>query len=454
VRDQIRQNRSGLFFSSAAAAAANPATASASPNSSSSGSSNPGLEYLESKIAAPEVWKCVTERVIHDGLEHLAMGLLPLSYSDEMESELRAALKQLIAKSKSLTVASSIVALRNASRFRFSEPSMQLSWSAPGYGSGSSTLFPGSAAAGSGGGAADSPVGVTIGNNAKPAASHSSSSGGATSSGTSSAAARSSGVDSKSTVAASLRSSAPPPPLAGSAAGSSSASEQMIATPYSTRRLGSSVRDSSSTAGSQRGSLTSPASSAAGRPGSPPPAALRPATGGFSDFTIISANSAAALSPLERQALLPLIRACCCLSCKLATYTEKAHDTASFLPESVKVRVSRQQQQQQVADGGSSAAAAFTSSSANPERKPGALDDDSCDNTWFSVDDLTYKVDDYSWATLKVVGGRAVAVMVIASQAGTAASEQLSIEDLISHSNAVSLLTFDEVFSTTLDQST
>ena len=71
---------------------------------------------------------------------------------------------------------------------------------------------------------------------------------------------------------------------------------------------------------------------------------------------------------------------------------------------------------------------------------------------WFSKDDLTYKVDDYSWATIKVVGGRAVGIMVLCSEPN-AQTDSMSIEELIHQSNAVSLLTFDEVWNTTYDQS-
>ena len=72
---------------------------------------------------------------------------------------------------------------------------------------------------------------------------------------------------------------------------------------------------------------------------------------------------------------------------------------------------------------------------------------------WFGKDDLTYKVDDYSWATIKVIGGRAVGLMVLCSEANSGQSDPMSIEELIHQSNAVSLLTFDEVWSSTHDWS-
>lgn len=450
IRDQTKHrsnnsstSSSAYYFSAATGiASSSQGGAEAGGGEASSVQKDAGTLYLESRVAAPEVWKCVSERVVHDGLEHLALGLLPINYTDSMERELRSALQQLVAKSCSLTVASSIVALRNASRFRFSEPSLQILWSAPGYGSGSSTLFPSSSGSSS-----------------------SSSNGGGGSGGVGNGSSAGAG---KSDHSAGHHSNAG---ASSGAAGGSISQEQLLATPYSVRRLGSSsTRDSNSaSAAATVASTTSPSTNVER---SPRAGAKFPAGGGGGSSSSASSSSASALalgsgagaavlSQNERAALLPLIRACCHLTCRMATFTEKAHDTASFLPELLK---------QPNMAASSSFAAGATSSSSPPatsvetksapatasvapalERRCGALPENAPENSWFSVDDLTYKVDDYSWATVKVVGGRAVCVMVVASQPGSGSSEQLSVEELIGHSNAVSLLTFDDVFTTTLD---
>jgi hypothetical protein len=373
---------------------------------------------------------------------HTAIAIVPFGAFAAVD-DVRRGLRELVQRSAELTVPSAVLAHRYAPRYNFADPSLQLAWSAPGFALSASTLFPAETAAA----AATAPP-------SQPSVLLSPTGNGKA---TGARAASPTRIQLGSPMAASL------PPGVSSAASSGSNGGGGSGAGRASPRVGSSAAsaDGGSSAGmtmagfsltADFGVSASAAAAATATPGSAMSTALAQQQASFPG----QPGSSGPLPPLKAS-LLPLLRAFCAMGCKLSALVEWAHDSASSASVDAALR--------SFADAASPTGVSTLMQSAPAPPQSLTLSfsqaplaraavvrrhhhhHEQVRQPLLGVYDITYKVDDHSWATIKIVGGRATGVMVLCAQPH-AMAEQAPLADLLRQSNAVSSTTFEGVYST------